>query len=263
MTFLQAAILSIVEGVTEFLPVSSTGHLVLVSRLLDISQTEFVKSFEIIIQVGAILAVLMLYGKRFLISKKTSLLVVAAFIPTAVIGLALYKIVKTVLLGNETVTLATLFIGGIIIIAYEWYLAKKPQALVEPEETNQIESLSYPKAVTIGLIQSVSIIPGVSRSAATIIGGMITGLDRKTATEFSFLLAVPTLIAASGLDIIKTSWQVTGQEIGLLAIGLLGSFVTALVVIRYFIKFVQHNSLIVFGFYRIIIAILFWLVIAH
>lgn len=253
MDFLQVLILSAVEGITEFLPISSTGHLVLTAELLKIQQTEFVKSFEVIIQLGAILAVVVLYWKRLLQSKALWTRLAVAFIPTAVIGFALYKVIKTVLLGNPQVTLWALFLGGIGLIVIEKFYKEQPHHL------DSVDKLPLKKAFMIGLVQSISMIPGVSRAAATIFGGLFMGLKRTAAVEFSFLLAIPTMAAATGLDLIKSDFSFSSQEWMLLAVGFVGAFVTAILAIRYFVRYVQHHSFIAFGIYRIILAIVFWL----
>ncbi len=276
MDFIQILILSIVEGVTEFLPVSSTGHLVLTSHLLSIPQTEFVKSFEIIIQLGAILAVVVLYWKKFFdlrkglaINRKVWLNVTAAFIPTAVIGLILYKLIKSVLLGNEMITVLALLIGGVLLIILEKIHSVKqsphPYPLPKERELNdinyEIENLSLKQCLGIGLAQSVSIIPGVSRSAASILGGMFLGLRRQTAVEFSFLLAIPTMMAASGLDLIKSDFAFSSNEWMTLAVGFIGAFIVALISVKWFIKFIQKNTFVPFGIYRIIAAILYFIIV--
>lgn len=255
MDILHAIILGIVEGITEFLPVSSTGHMVLASTLLNIPQTDFVKSFEIFIQLGAILAIVVLYWQKYIQNIKVWKNVLIAFIPTGLIGLVLYKFVKDVLLGNPAITVAALLIGGLALIGLEKIYQEKES------HVSKIEDLTYQQSFLIGLIQSLSIIPGVSRSAATILGGMFLGAKRATAVEFSFLLAVPTMLAASGLDLVKDKTHHTGSEWMILILGFVVAFVTALIVVKWFIKFIQKNNFIPFGIYRIIIALLFWLVI--
>lgn len=256
MSYLHAIILSIVEGITEFLPISSTGHLVLTARLLSIPETDFVKSFEIIIQLGAILAVVVLYARRFINNITVWKNVIIAFLPTAILGVAFYKVIKSVLLGNELVTLAALFLGGIFLVLFEKYWYAK-----EKVHIHKIEDLSVKQSFLIGLAQSVSMIPGVSRAAATIVGGMSLGMDRKVAVEFSFLLAVPTMLAASGLDLIKTHFSFTGSEWGLLIVGFLGSFIVAIFAIKYFLQFIQHHTFVGFGWYRIILAVVYFLLV--
>lgn len=252
MDVFQALIFSLVEGVTEFLPISSTGHLVLTSTLLHIPQTEFVKSFEIIIQLGAILAVVVLYWKRLLVSKNVILMILTSFIPTAILGLLFYKVIKEVLLGNPLVTVGALFFGGVALILIELLHKGKTYPVTK------LEDISYKQALIIGLSQSVSMIPGVSRAAATIVGGLLLGVDRKTAVEYSFLLAVPTMVAATGLDVLKSDLVFSGSELMLLAVGFIGSFLVALVAIKLLLSFIQQYTFISFGIYRIILALLFW-----
>lgn len=254
MDFVQTLILSLVEGVTEFLPISSTGHLVLVSQVLKIEQTEFVKSFEIIIQLGAILSVIVLYFKT-LINTKFWPKIFIAFLPSAFIGLLFYKLIKDVLIGNSLITVLALFIGGLAFIAIEyWNKSKKIN-----EQTLNIEDITLKNAFIIGLFQSVSVIPGVSRAGATILGALLLGSNRKTAAEFSFILAVPTMIGATGLDIFKTKLNFSSYELSLLTVGFIASFFFAMLSIKLLVKYLSSHSFIVFGFYRIIVAILFWI----
>ncbi len=256
MTYLHALILSFIEGVTEFLPISSTGHLILTSNLLRISQTDFVKDFEIIIQLGAIFAVVFLYWKTLTTNIKAWKRIAIAFIPTAIIGFVLYRIVKSFLLGNTYITLAALLIGGIILIVLELMYKEKEH------HVDKIEEISYKNAFLIGVVQSLAIIPGVSRSAATVIGALFLGTKRKTAVEFSFLLAIPTMFAASGLDILKSDFiSYSSQQYIALSIGFLGSFVFAILAIKFLLDFIKKHTFIPFGVYRIILAILFWLLI--
>jgi undecaprenyl-diphosphatase len=250
MNFIQAIVLSIIEGITEFLPISSTGHMILAANLLKISETDFVKSFEIIIQLGAILAVAVLYFKRILDNRAWWLKLIAAFLPTGIIGLLLYKVVKNVLLGNTLIVVVSLFLGGIILILVDKYVKEKQVTLA---------SLTLKQAVIIGLFQSISIIPGVSRSAATIVGALIIGLNRNDAVEFSFMLAIPTMVAATGLDLIKSSHHFTGSQSELLAVGLIGAFITAMIAVKSFIGYVKKHNFTAFGIYRIILAALYWL----
>jgi undecaprenyl-diphosphatase len=256
MTIFQSLILGLIEGVTEFLPISSTGHLILAGEILKITDSNFSKSFEIIIQLGAICSVLVLYWKTFLNFENLKKLFVA-FLPTGIIGLSLYKIVKTYLLGNEQVVLTALLLGGLALIIFE-YLHKEP---TETEETTDLSEISYKKSFWIGLCQSVAIIPGVSRSAATVVGGLALGLKRKTIVEFSFLLAVPTMAAASGLDLIKNAGVFSKDQFGILTVGFIVSFFVALLSIKFLLSFIKKHNFIPFGIYRIVVAIAFWLVI--
>ncbi|MBP9719033.1 MAG: undecaprenyl-diphosphate phosphatase [Candidatus Levybacteria bacterium] len=252
MDYLQAIILSVVEGVSEFLPISSTGHLILASHFLQIPQTNFVKSFEIFIQLGGILAVVVLYWKTFFTNIEGWKKVIAAFIPTAIIGFILYKFIKQFLLGNEYVTIIALFIGGILLIILELLYKEKEHHVAT------IEHISYKNAFFIGVCQSLAVIPGVSRSAATIIGALYLGTKRKAAVEFSFLLAVPTMLAATILDMTKSSFAFTPYEWSLMTVGFIGSFITAIMAIKFLLQFIKSHTFIPFGIYRIILAILFW-----
>lgn len=254
MNAIQAIIIGIVEGITEFLPISSTGHMILASKLLAIPDSEFVKSFEIIIQLGAILAVLAYRGlalKSWELIKK----LVVAFFPTGVIGLALYSVVKQYLLGNSTVVVWSLLIGGIALIAFEkWHAPKE-------NDVGDLSKITYKQAFIIGCFQAISIIPGVSRSAATIVGGMTLGIKRATIVEFSFLLALPTMTAATGLDVLKNYETILSANMGILAIGLVASFFSALLAIKWLLNFVQKHTFVPFGIYRIVIALAFLIMI--
>ncbi len=255
MEIWHAVILGIVEGITEFLPISSTGHLVLASSLLGISQTDFQKSFEICIQLGAILAVVVLYFRSFLNIEMLKKLFVA-FLPTALIGLTLYKLIKTYLLGNVEIVIATLFFGGIALIAFEYWYKKTGKAETTSTPLSPA-SLSYTQAFLVGIAQSFAIIPGLSRSAATILGGLVLGLSRSTIVEFSFLLAVPTMLAATGLDLLKSGYSFSNNQFGLLSIGFVISFIVAMLAIKFFLKFVRTNNFTGFGIYRILAGIVF------
>ena len=252
MTILQSLILGIIEGVTEFLPISSTGHLILASSVLGITQSDFTKAFEVIIQLGAILAVVALYWRSFFDFELLKKLFVA-FIPTGIIGLALYHILKTYLLGNNLVVLVSLFLGGVIFILFERWYGKKEDALAGAPE----QPITYRQAVAIGLFQAIAIIPGVSRSGATILGGLALGIGRPAIVEFSFLLAVPTMLAATGLSLLKTSAVFTPHEWVVLAVGFIVSFLVAIPSIRWLLAYVRNHSFTSFGIYRILLALAF------
>lgn len=243
MTLIQVIILSIVEGITEFLPISSTGHMILASTLLHIRETDFVKSFEIIIQLGAILAVVVLYWKKLWCNTARVLI---AFIPTAIVGFLLYTFIKDSLLGNPWIVVWSLGLGGILLI------------FLEKIHTERQKNMSFFDAFVIGCVQSLSIIPGVSRAAATIVGAMLLGIKREYAVEFSFLLAIPTMAAATGLDLLKSGRHFTGTQYELLAIGFIGAFITALLTVKWFISFVKTHTFIPFAIYRIIAALAFY-----
>ncbi|OGX08617.1 MAG: undecaprenyl-diphosphatase UppP [Omnitrophica WOR_2 bacterium GWA2_47_8] len=252
MDIVQAFILGIVEGITEFLPISSTGHLILATRLLGIPQSEFTKSFEIIIQLGAILAVVVLYWKSLLLDHEVLKRVIGAFIPTAVLGLLFYKTIKKFILANHDVVLWSLFLGGIVLIVFEIFYKENKKPLQE------IRELSYKDAFFIGLFQSLALVPGVSRAGATIIGGLLLGLQRRMIVEFSFLLAVPTMLAATGMELVKNIHAFSADQMAALAIGFIVSFFTAILSIRFLLSFIKKNNFISFGVYRIIIVLLFW-----
>ena len=254
MNLLQTVILAIVEGLTEFLPVSSTGHMILASTLMRINNDEFVKTFEIAIQIGAIMAIVLLYYKRFLQSFEIYLKLAAAFIPTAVIGFLAYDKIKSILF-NPAIVAISLVTGGVIIIIIDRYVTQKKS------DTLDLEKISYKNAFYIGLIQCLSMIPGVSRAAATIIGGVFNGLDKKQATEFSFLLAVPVMFAATGYDLLKTPVEFSNYDLLLLAVGLVVAFISALVAVKIFLKIVENYGFKYFGYYRIIIGLIFFFII--
>ncbi|RPH28880.1 MAG: undecaprenyl-diphosphate phosphatase [Bacteroidales bacterium] len=250
MTIIQTIILAIIEGLTEFLPVSSTGHMILASSIMKIQDDAFVKTFEIAIQLGAILAIVLLYAKRFLQGFTIYFKLGTAFIPTAIIGFLAYPFIKAYLF-NSVIVAISLIVGGIVLIIIDkWVVTQK-------SKTDVLESISYKNAFFIGLIQCFSMIPGVSRAAATIIGGVFNGLDKKQATEFSFLLAVPTMFAATGYDLLKTPIVFSKHEIFLLGIGLIVAFITAWIAVKIFLKIVENYGFKHFGYYRIIIGIIF------
>jgi undecaprenyl-diphosphatase len=251
MDFITAFILGIVQGISEFLPISSTGHMILASHLMGLKHTEFLKSFEIAIQVGTILSVVVLYWRSLLVDFEVIKRLVVAFIPTGVLGLTLYKLIKGYLLGSETVVLCSLLIGGIFIIAFEYWYREKDDA------TSEIREISYKNAVIIGLFQSIAMIPGVSRSASTILGGLWLGLKRKTIVEFTFLLAVPTMLAATGYDLIKSGSQFSFDQIQYLLVGFVTAFVVALLTIKFLLQFIKTHTFIPFGIYRIVLVV-FW-----
>ncbi len=251
---IQTLILSFVEGVTEFLPISSTGHLILASQVLNIQQTEFVKSFEIIIQLGAILSIIFLYFKTLLNTKIWPKILVA-FLPSAIVGLVFYKIIKEFLIGNSLITVAALFLGGLAFILVEYWNKEKQSG-----QTTKIEQITFKNAFIIGLFQSISVIPGVSRAGATILGALLVKTNRKTAAEFSFILAVPTMFAATALDIFETKLNFTSNELLLLLIGFIASFLFATLSVKILVKYLTNHNFIAFGIYRIALAAIFWLI---
>ena len=250
MDLLSAIILAVVEGLTEFLPVSSSGHTILAAVILGIAQTEFVKSFEIALEFGSILAVVVSYWKYFLDYEVLKRLAVA-FLPTGIIGFVLYRVFKEILFGNAQIVLWALLVGGVFLILFELFYHEKAG-------TDQISKIPYKHCLLIGLFQSISIIPGASRSAPTIMGGLALGMKRQTIVLFSFLLAVPTMIAASGFDLIMSASQFSIGQFGVLLVGFFVAFLVALVAIRLFLSYVKKHNFIPFGVYRIILVILFF-----
>lgn len=251
MNFLDTIILGLVEGITEFLPISSTAHLEITSYLLNIQNTVFSSSFNIAIQLGAILAVLFLYRKEFFnISTNYIKNVLIAFVPTGIIGFVLYKIIKGFLLQNLLVIPFALILGGIVILFFE----KKYQK-IKGDESKDISNLSKKDLLLMGLAQALAVVPGVSRSLTVILSGRMLGLTKKVVTEFSFLLAIPTMFFATLYDLYKSSVSFEKGDWGLLSIGFMVSFVVALVVVKWLLKYIKNNSFEVFGWYRIILGI--------
>lgn len=253
MNLIHIFLLSLTEGLTEFLPISSTGHLILVSKLLGLTETDFVKTFEIVIQLGAIMAVVVLYFKKFVLDFSLIKKLIVAFIPTSIVGFTLYPLIKGVFLGSSSITLNSLFWGGIALIGIEWFLRRKK---TEAQSTSEV---SYRQALLIGTFQSLSVIPGVSRAAATIVGGLLTGLDRSTATEFSFLLAVPTMFAATAYDIYKSRQMIASGGFLTLFIGTILSFFFAILAVKFLINYVKKHNFTAFGIYRIILSVVFFI----
>lgn len=253
MNLLQVIILGIVEGVTEFLPVSSTAHLEFVTRIMGILQTDFVKSFLVVIQFGAILAVVVLYFKKIFASRGVFLRMVIGFIPTGIIGFTLYKLIKQFLIGNEWIAIVALIVGGIILLLVD----RKKMEMVPIEKAVSIDQLSYWQMVKLGIVQSLAVIPGVSRSGAIIVGGTSMGISRGLVIDAAFLLAIPTMAAAAGYDLLKSGINFTGHEWILLLVGTFISFITALFAIRWLLNHVRKASFRSFGWYRIIAGIIF------
>lgn len=247
MTLIETIVLAIVEGLTEFLPVSSTGHLIIATALLGIEPSAFVKLFTVAIQLGTIISVVVLYFKRFFKSLDFYFKLLVAFIPAAVFGLLFSDIIDNMLESPMTVAI-TLVIGGIILLFVDkWF--NKPQI-------EDSDNISYFTALKIGLFQCLAMIPGTSRSGATIVGGMTQNLSRKAAAEFSFFLAVPTMFGATAkklLDFYKDGNQFTSQEVNVLILGNVLGFIVAIIAIKSFIGFVTKYGFKAFGWYRIVI----------
>lgn len=248
MTNIQAIVLGVLEGLTEFLPISSTGHLTLASHFMNIVQNDQFIVFEIAIQLGAILAVLFFFWKRFFnINLLIKLFV--AFLPTGIIGLLIYKHIK-VLLASEIIVATSLVLGGIILILVEKNYKKV--LLTKNPETE----ISLYKSFLLGLAQSVAMIPGVSRSGATIVAGLLMNIERKVLVEFTFLLAVPTMSAATLYSIYKHKEILTAEYLNTLFLGFISSFLVALVVIKFFLNYIKKYDFVPFGIYRIIFGLI-------
>lgn len=247
MSIFEAIIIAIVEGLTEFLPVSSTGHMILAQGFMGVKSDEFVKAFTVIIQFGAILSVLILYWKRFFQTMDFYWKLLVAFLPAAVIGFLLGDFIDS-MLENVWVVAIMLVLGGIFMLFVDkWF--------THPEETEP--KMTFKHALKIGFAQCIAMIPGVSRSMATIVGGMAQGFSRKTAAEFSFFLAVPTMAAASGykfLGLLKdeSTRQMLSENINTLIIGNVVAFIVAMLAIKFFINFLTKYGFKAFGYYRIL-----------
>ena len=250
MNIFQAIIIAIVEGLTEFLPVSSTGHMIITTSIMGISADKFTKLFTIAIQFGTILSVLVLYWKRFFQSINFYLKLFVGFLPAAVFGVLLSDWIDS-LLENVIVVALMLLLGGIVFILIDKWLSKAEQ--------KEDEELSFLKVLKIGFFQCIAMIPGVSRSAATIIGGVTQGLSKRQAAEFSFFLAVPTMFAATCkkmLDYYQEGTVLNSNDWLLLGIGNIVGFIVAIIAIKSFISFITKNGFKVFGYYRIIVGAL-------
>jgi undecaprenyl-diphosphatase len=257
MNIFNSLILGIIEGITEFLPISSTAHLIITSKFLSIAQSDFVKFFEVFIQSGAILAVLVLYFQYILKNKNVIRNIISSFIPTALIGFVLYKIIKGIFFESFALISIALIVVGVLFIIVELLIKKKKIV-----QKKSVRSINDRTAFLIGFFQSLAVIPGVSRSGIVMVGMMALGFKREEAALYSFLLAVPTIGAASLLDLFKMRGMLFSSInlLPVLIVGFIISFIVAYIVVKWFIGFLQKNTLIPFGIYRIILGvILFWL----
>lgn len=252
MHIYQAIILGIVEGLTEFLPISSTAHLLLTQKILGIVSTDFVKTFSIAIQLGAIGAVIIFYSTKLRLIKEIWLKVIVAFIPTGIVGFVLYKSIRHLLEGNDQIILWALGLGGIVLVLFEFFSKNK---ISQVEVVQELRSFSYPRAFLVGLAQSLAVVPGVSRSAATIVAGRALGLSRQAVVEFSFLLAIPTIGAATLYDLYKNASAFSTGQYDILIIGFISAFISAYIGIRWMIRFIKEHNFIWFGYYRIVLAL--------
>lgn len=252
MNLFYAVVLGFIEGITEFLPISSTAHLLISGKLLNIYQTEFQSFFDIFIQSGAILSVIFLYFQYVLKNKQLWTKVLISFIPTAVVGLILEKIIKKYFFNSLPLIIFAMFSIGVAFILFEYFVKKGKLKLVK-----SIAKMSNREAFLIGIGQSLAVIPGISRAGIVMLGMMGMRFKRDESALYSFLLAVPTILAASGLEVLKTDVRIIsgGNNLVILTVGFLMSFATSYFVIRWFIDYLKKYSLTVFGIYRIILSI--------
>jgi undecaprenyl-diphosphatase len=257
MNIIQAVILGLVEGITEFLPISSTFHLIFTAKLLGLQQTDFVKSFEVIIQTGAILAAVAIYAREVWEDKSLAVKAMVAFIPTGVVGFLLHDIIKGVFFESELFMLVAFVVMGFVFLLVEYAIKRKSLKL-----QHTLQSFTIPQAALIGLVQAAAVLPGVSRAGAVIIAMMILGIKREEAARFSFLLAIPTIMAASVYDAYKMREVIMAQQenIMLIFVGFFVAMVTAYFVMRWFISFLKSNTLVPFAIYRFVLVIIILLV---
>lgn len=250
MSPLQALLLGIVEGITEFLPVSSTAHLIITSDFLGLTQNEFTSFFEVFIQSGAILAVVVLYFHYILEHKELIKPIIASFIPTAIIGLLLHSTIKSTFFNSPSLIYSSLIVIGVAFLILEYFVKNGKIKLAK-----SLKIITLKDALLFGLFQACAVVPGVSRAGAVMVGAMIRGYKREEAAIYSFLLAIPTILAAGVLDFLKTDLTIITQNghIQALSIGFITSFITAYLVLKWFISYLQRNTLVIFGIYRIIL----------
>lgn len=253
MNILSAIILGIIEGITEFLPVSSTFHMLIAEQFLRIEQSEFVKLFSVFIQSGAILSVFLLYFKDLWQDKSLILKAGISFIPTAIIGLTLYDLIKAVFFEAFLASTIIFIVVGVVFLVIETLIKNGKLAL-----SKDLESVTYKHAIMIGLAQALAVFPGVSRAGAVIVMMLLLRFKRTDAARYSFILSIPTIFAASALDIIEMREVAfaSSSNVGLLLIGFVVAFASSFIIVKWFISFLQRHSLEVFGWYRIIAGIL-------
>jgi undecaprenyl-diphosphatase len=250
MNIFQTIILGIVEGLTEFLPISSTFHLIFASKFLGLADTDAQKVFEVVIQGGAILPVVFLYGREWLKNKQSLLKIGVSFLPTAIVGVLLHKVIKELFFTNSLLMIGMFILVGLGFLAVEWAIHQNKLQL-----SRALETLSWKEAVLIGFAQSLAVIPGVSRAGAVMVIMMLLGFKRDQAAKYSFSLAVPTILAAAGFDLLKMHSVVLAQASTLvpsLMIGSIVAFITSFAVITWFIGFLRQRTLNTFGVYRVV-----------
>ncbi|MCC7226360.1 MAG: undecaprenyl-diphosphate phosphatase [Burkholderiaceae bacterium] len=269
LQLLKAFFLGIVEGITEFLPISSTAHLILVGEWINFSSTEG-KVFEVVIQFGSILAVMWVFRQRLIrviagtlrrdpVELSFTMNLIVAFLPAAVVGFLFIKAIKA-LFYHPSVIVVTLILGGVIMLWVE--RRRKPGVAPMVVTADSLDSITWRQALVIGLAQCLAMVPGTSRSAATIIGGMLVGVERRTATEFSFFLAMPTMLAAATYDLIKNASLLTQADSLAIAVGFVTAFISALLVVKGLLSYLSGHTYRAFGWYRIALGVVvtIWLV---
>jgi len=250
----QAIIIGIIEGFTEFLPISSTGHMIVASKFLGIEESALMKAYEVIIQFAAILAVMLIYREKITFKKiDLWMKLLLAFLPLAIVGFIFKDVIKSLF---NVQTVAWMFIiGGIIFLIVEYFYEEKEYHVKE------VEKVSYKQAWWVGFAQIFSLVPGTSRAGATIVGGLLTGMDRKTSSDFSFLLAIPVMGAVSGYDMLKHYQDFANANWGAFVVGFVVAFVVAYITVKLFLVFIQKFSFVPFGIYRIIFGVILLMVI--
>ena len=249
MDIFQAIIIGIIEGFTEFLPISSTGHMIVASKFLGVSQDSLTKAYEVIIQFAAILAVMLIYREKVTF-KKIDLWqkLFIAFLPIAVVGFIFKDQIK--MLFTVEVVASMFIIGGVLFLLLEYFYEEKEWHIAD------VEKVSYKQALWIGIAQIFSLIPGASRAGATIVGGLLVGMDRKTSAEFSFLLAIPVMAAVTGYDLLKHYQDFADANWGAFVAGFVTAFIVAYLTIKLFLAFIQRFTFVAFGIYRIIFGVI-------
>jgi len=253
LDFFQAVIIGIIEGFTEFLPISSTGHMIVASEFLGIEESALIKAYEVIIQFAAILAVMLIYKEKITFKKVDLWMkLFVAFLPLAIVGFIFKDVIKTLF---NVQTVAWMFIiGGLVFLVVEYFYEEKKAHVMHVEKVN------YKQALWVGIAQIFSLVPGMSRAGATIIGGLLVGLDRKTSMEFSFLLAIPVMTAVSGYDLLKNYQDFADANWGAFVIGFITAFIVAYLTIKLFLAFIERFTFVAFGVYRIIFGVILLMV---
>ena len=254
MDIFQAIIIGIIEGFTEFLPISSTGHMIVASKFLGVSQDALTKAYEVIIQFAAILAVMLIYREKVTLKKIDQWQkLFIAFLPIAIVGFIFKDQIK--LLFTVEVVASMFIIGGILFLLLEYFYEEKEWHI------SDVEKVSYKQALWVGFAQIFSLIPGTSRAGATIVGGLLVGLDRKASAEFSFLLAIPVMAAVTGYDLLKHYQDFADANWGPFIIGFIAAFIVAYLTIKLFLAFIQRFTFVAFGIYRIVFGVILLMVI--